>query len=249
MWWRFGLTNCSPGINTITVISYCVFLRFNRNGNSITWQHHCLPLSVRFPLLILLTQFVRRVRFLSCSLLLLWFGYCKLKDLFCAAFTLLYTPAAAHNGSFLYLLFHLHLSCSSPSSVNSWLCMCCRSWNRRISSKRPRRVATGASWQKTTCCGGRNAGRKVSLQSLQQLQTDDMQAPRGAVWRFRCEATPKDVVVPVFKINFKRWIESNLFPSLSSQASMSLCPLRRGKSSSLASPTAPGRVPTSGSTE
>lgn len=57
---------------------------------------------------------------------------------------------------------HSHLSHSSPLSFNSWLCTCCRSWNRRTSSRRPRRVATGAFSQKTTCCGGRSAGRKVS---------------------------------------------------------------------------------------
>lgn len=59
--------------------------------------------------------------------------------------------------------FPICTSHSSPLSFNSWLCTCCRSWNRRTSSKQPRRVATGASWQRTTCCGGRNVEKKVSL--------------------------------------------------------------------------------------
>lgn len=73
-----------------------------------------------------------------------------------------------HDGSSLCLLFHLNLSHVLSSSVHSLLCMCCHFWNRRTSSKPPRRVATGASLQKTTCCGERNAGRKVSLRNKMQ---------------------------------------------------------------------------------
>lgn len=64
--------------------------------------------------------------------------------------------------------FCLHLSPSPPMSFNSWLCMSCHSWNRRTSSRQPRHVDTGASWQKTTCCGGRNARKRVSLNFKQR---------------------------------------------------------------------------------
>lgn len=49
--------------------------------------------------------------------------------------------------------------------------MCCHFWNRRTSSKRHRRVATGASWQKTTCCGEKSAGKRVSLKALERCQS------------------------------------------------------------------------------
>lgn len=161
---------------------------------------------------------------------------------------LLHSPAAVNNVSRLF--FHSHLS--HPPPFYSWLCTCCRSWNRRTSFKQPRRVATGASWQKTTCCGGRSAGKKVSRESSPSDARRRKRELYGAVGN----AVLKKAVVPGFKINLWRTIKTNMslkIPSacvcFSSQASTSLCPSRRGKSSSLASLTAPGRVPTSGSTE
>lgn len=77
--------------------------------------------------------------------------------------------------------FCLHLSPSPPMSFNSWLCMSCHSWNRRTSSRQPRHVDTGASWQKTTCCGGRNARKRVSLNFKQRHRVTQQELSEAAV--------------------------------------------------------------------
>lgn len=94
---------------------------------------------------------------------------------------LLFTSTVESYSFFSPPITALHLSHCSSLSFNSWLYTCCHSWNRRTSSKQHRRVATGASLQKTTCCGGRNAGKKVSLTVCNRCrQTDTMRSPSGS---------------------------------------------------------------------
>lgn len=50
--------------------------------------------------------------------------------------------------------------------VCSWLCTCWASWLLETSCRLLRPAATGGSWLKTTCCGGRSATRKVSPRFL-----------------------------------------------------------------------------------
>lgn len=50
--------------------------------------------------------------------------------------------------------------------VCSWLCTCWASWLLETSCRLLRPAATGGSWLKTTCCGGRSATRKVKPRFL-----------------------------------------------------------------------------------